>query len=121
MHEVGNPTLESLDHSKAQLRPVVLIENGVATFTSPGCGKPLVLDLDDLPETNLHFAVGVDDAKIIGTFDDLVGALDAAKRALREGALHVDLELQDREGNPLHSNGEKYPEIYSLVDPDFAA
>jgi len=112
---------ENAGYPNSVLRPVVLIENGAVTFTSPGCGEPLVLDLDDLSGQHPRFAVGVDDAEIIGTFDDLKEALDAARRALREGALQVDLELQDSEGNPLHAPGEEYPEVFALVDPDFAA
>jgi len=73
-----------------QLRPVVAVRRGVVEAAFPGCGLPVVVDLDEAP---VLFAVGVDDAEIVDTVEDLATALEVAREAMAKGAWKVDLEV----------------------------
>ena len=83
-----------------QLRPVVVVEDGAVVEVFPGCGLPVVVDFDENPEAQ-YFAVGVDDAEIVDTVEDLATALKVAREALAKGARKVDLEVLDEEGHIL--------------------
>jgi len=85
---------------KKELRPVVVVESGAVVAAFPGCGTPVVVDLDEMPEAR-YYAVGVDDAEIVDTVGDLAKALKVAKKALAKGARKVDLEIRDGEGDIL--------------------
>ena len=81
------------------LRPVVALRGGVVEWTSPGLGEPVVVDLDEVPAA--LFSVGVDNAEILDTVEDLKEAVALAWDALKEGAWKVDLELRDSDGETL--------------------
>lgn len=76
------------------IRPVVVVEDGVVTETYPGIGRPVVVDLDESPDT-AYYAVGVDEAEIVDTTRSLRKALEIARKALKTATWKVDLELQD--------------------------
>lgn len=82
------------------LRPVVLVEDGVVVQVFPGCGEPLVIDLDEHPDT-AYYAIGVDDREILEETDSLEEALEIAEEALAEAYWKVDLELRDSAGETL--------------------
>ncbi len=76
------------------IRPVVVVEDGVVTETYPGIGRPVVVDLDENPDT-AYYAIGVDEAEIVDTTRSLRKALEIARKALKTATWKVDLELQD--------------------------
>lgn len=76
------------------IRPLVVVKNGVVTETYPGIGRPVVVDLDEGPDT-AYYAVGVDEAEIVDTTRSLRKALEIARKALKTATWKVDLELQD--------------------------
>jgi len=76
------------------IRPLVVVKNGVVTETYPGIGHPVVVDLDEGPDT-AYYAVGVDEAEIVDTTRSLRKALEIARKTLKTATWKVDLELQD--------------------------
>ena len=76
------------------IRPVVVVENGVVTECYPGIGHPVVVDLDEDPDT-AYYAIGVDEAEIVDTVRSLRKALEIARKVLKTATWKVDLELQD--------------------------
>jgi len=98
-----------------ELRPLVVVEEGRVSESYPGCGEPVVVDLDELEAEaggELRFGVGLDDAEIEGYYDTVEEALEAAKQALEEGRAvsKVDLEVADEELNPL--------EVFTLYEDE---
>ena len=87
------------------LPPVVLLYKDTVEAEHPGVGDPIEIALDELNTLPSFYAIGVDNETILGSFETLEEALEAAKRALAEGDhWRIDLELQDRELNPLHTD-----------------
>lgn len=83
-------------------RPVVVVSRGMVVEALPGFGVPLVLDLDE--EEVEEFAVRVDGVGVLLATRDWAEALEAARKAVAEGAWLVDLELRDGEGELLSAH-----------------